>query len=150
VSKTQGCDEVQYKILYITDDVLLEARPRQIFPGQMIQQAPEMVLRLSCFMMDKIANKIDRKEGMKFLYSMWQGYLNKGEGGANMMAVPKNHGSEWLHVHTSGHAWLEDLQSLTQAIQPENLIPIHTLQGDEFANYFDNVVRIKDGEDVII
>jgi len=116
------------------DDLLRDARPRQIYPGEMIQQAPDMVLRLSCYMMDKIANKIDRKEGMKFLYSMWQGYLGKGESGANMTKIPRNHGGEWQHVHTSGHAWLEDLQSLTEAIKPDKIVPIHTLQGDEFAN----------------
>lgn len=127
---------------------LNDAKPRQIFPGQIIQQAPRMVLRLSCSMMDRLATKMDKKEDMKFIYSMWQGYLDKGEKGKNMADIPRKHEAEWEHVHTSGHAWLEDLQNLSAAIKPDKLIPIHTLQGDDFAEHFDSVVRIKDGEEV--
>ncbi len=130
------------------DDVLLAAKPLQIYPSELIREAPQMVLRLSRGFMEKIVERLSDKEGVSFIYSMWQGYLEKGERGKVMADMPAKYGGEWQSVHTSGHAWLEDLQSLTQSIQPDMLIPIHTLQGDEFANYFDNVVRIKDGEEL--
>jgi len=63
-----------------------------------------------------------------------------------MADFPRNYGCEWTSIHTSGHAWREDLQKLTQKITPDILVPIHTLQGDDFIKYFDNVVRIQDGE----
>ena len=132
------------------DDVLLAAKPFQIYPGEMIQKAPAMVLRLSWGFMEKIVQKLGEHDDVVFIYSMWQGYLSKGDAGKVMANMPEKYSGEWQHVHTSGHAWLEDLQALTQAIQPDKLIPIHTLQADEFANYFDNVVRTKDGEELVV
>jgi ribonuclease J len=131
-------------------DLLISARTLEIYPGDMIRQAPEMVLRLSWGFMEKIIQKLGSPEGVMFIYSMWQGYLEKGDRGKSMADMPRKYGGEWLHVHTSGHAWLEDLQTLTQAIQPNKLVPIHTLQGDDFVNYFENVVRIKDGEELVV
>ncbi len=130
------------------DDVLEGAAHLKIYPGEMIRKAPDVVLRLSWGFMEKIVQKLNNKEGIAFIYSMWQGYLNKGDAGVAMADMPAKYGGEWQHVHTSGHAWLEDLQSLTQGIQPDKLVPIHTLQGDDFVNHFDNVVRIKDGEEL--
>jgi len=127
-------------------DVLREADPLQMPLGDIFKQPSKMVMRLSCSMMDRIANKMNRHDGMAFIYSMWQGYLEKGKAGKKMAAVPRKYGKEWQLVHTSGHAWLEDLQKLTSAIRPAVLIPIHTLQGGDFSKYFDNVVRVKDGE----
>ncbi|MDX8414137.1 MAG: MBL fold metallo-hydrolase [Mariprofundales bacterium] len=132
------------------DTVLQEAKPRQIWPGEMIRNADQMVIRLSPFMQQKLANKMDHPEAMCFIYSMWQGYLEKGDRGEKMANMPRAFGHEWQHIHTSGHAWLEDLQSLVKAINPDRLIPIHTLQGDSFSEYFDNVVRVKDGESIYL
>ena len=50
------------------------------------------------------------------------------------------------NIHTSGHAYLEDLKRLVEILMPKTLIPIHTLHGDDFSNHFENVVRLKDGQ----
>jgi len=127
--------------------VLEEAKPFEIFPGEIIREAESMVLRLSYFMAGKIIRKVSKSVDKAFIYSMWQGYLQKS---SEMNDFPQEFDKPWVHVHTSGHAWLEDLQKLVQKIKPKKLVPIHTLQGDEFANHFANVVRVKDGEDLII
>jgi len=131
-------------------DALRKAKPLQMPLGDIFKQPSKMVLRLSCHMMDRIAHKIHRQDGMTFIYSMWQGYLKRGESGKEMAAVPGKYGKEWQLVHTSGHAWLADLQKLASAISPDMLIPIHTLQGDDFGKYFENVVRIRDGEEIVL
>jgi len=132
------------------DQVLIQAKPLQIFPREMIQDASKVVLRLSWGFMEKIVVRLEKQSNISFIYSMWQGYLTKGKKGKYMAEMPSKYSGEWQHIHTSGHAWLEDLQSLTQTIQPNKLVPIHTLQGDEFHEYFDNVVRMKDGEEVLL
>lgn len=129
-------------------DFLREASPREIDAGGIIRDAKRMVIRLGLGMMGKLADKMNHQQSMRFIYSMWQGYLSKGEKGKKFAAMPRAFGHEWEHVHTSGHAWREDLQSLVKKIQPDKLVPIHTLQGDKFAEYFDNVVRVGDGESV--
>ena len=95
--------------------------------------------------MKRLADKMERQDNMRFIYSMWQGYLERDPKMANF---PSQYGCKWQSIHTSGHAWLEDLQKLTKKIKPVTLVPIHTLQGDEFAKHFENVVRIKDGEEI--
>ncbi len=127
------------------DDILETAFPIKISPSEMIRKAPNVVLRLSWRFMEKIVERLDDKDGISFIYSMWKGYLEKGDSGREMAEMPKKHCGRWQHIHTSGHAWLDDLKSLTRGISPRKLVPIHTLEGDSFADHFANVVRIKDG-----
>jgi len=126
------------------------ASPRAIKPGEMIRKADKMVIRVSQYMQEKLARKMGKPEEMRFIYSMWQGYLDKDARGKTMAAMPRQFGQEWIYVHTSGHAWLEDLQKLVKSISPDKLVPIHTLQGDSFAELFDNVVRIGDGDEEVL
>ncbi|MDQ6951263.1 MAG: MBL fold metallo-hydrolase [Mariprofundales bacterium] len=123
---------------------LFEAKARSIFAGDIIAQPNKMVLRLSASMIKKIAAKIGKNHSHKFIYTMWKGYLKKDK---DMMQIPEEYNENWIQVHTSGHAYLNDLKQLTQSIKPDKLIPIHTLQGDDFEHHFKNVVRIKNGEE---
>jgi len=126
---------------------LEQARPREILIGDVFKLQDKLVLRLSFPMIEKIANRLSAESPVKFIYTMWQGYLKKDKKGREMAKFPERFGQEWKQVHTSGHAYLDDLKWLTSAIQPSKLIPIHTLQGDEFENHFDNVVRLRNGEE---
>jgi ribonuclease J len=128
------------------ESVLDEARPRETFIGNIIKHPEKMVLRLSFPMIEKIVSKMDTLTPGKFIYTMWQGYLKKDKQGREMAKFPERFGQEWQQVHTSGHAYLDDLKWLASTIQPSKLIPIHTLQGDDFEKHFENVVRIKNGE----
>lgn len=121
---------------------LQAANARTITPTEMIKRANSLVLRLSWHFMDKIARRLSGKPAPVFIYSMWKGYLERNP---DMAAFPSKHGGEWNIIHTSGHAWLEDLQWLVAKINPDRLVPIHTLQSDDFAKYFKNVVSIEDG-----
>jgi ribonuclease J len=50
-------------------------------------------------------------------------------------------------IHTSGHASIPDLKRLTEAMAPDVLVPVHTFNGDRFAELFDVAVnRRQDGE----
>jgi len=131
----------------LVDVMTKEAIRRKISRDEIWASPDKMVVRLSMGEMKRLANNMANKNKLHFVYSMWQGYLERDR---NMAAFPKQYGCEWQSIHTSGHAWLEDLQKLTEIIKPDMLVPIHTLQGDEFAKHFDNVVRIKDGEDLIV
>ncbi len=118
---------------------------RKISREEICASAGNMVIRLSVYEMRRLAEMIGDVEQSVFIYSMWQGYLERDP---SMAEFPRNYGCEWISIHTSGHAWREDLQKLTQKIAPDRLVPIHTLQGDDFSKYFDNVVRIQDGEEL--
>ncbi|MEX2430660.1 MAG: MBL fold metallo-hydrolase RNA specificity domain-containing protein [Dehalococcoidia bacterium] len=50
-----------------------------------------------------------------------------------------------MHLHTSGHASVPDLQRLARAIAPRRLVPVHSEAGDRFTELFDAVDRQPDG-----
>jgi len=129
----------------LVDVMTKEAVSRKISREEIYAHPDKMVMRISRGEMARLADKMKDQNEMRFIYSMWQGYLERDSDMANF---PRQYGCEWQSIHTSGHAWLEDLQKLTGKIKPDMLVPIHTLQGDKFEKYFENVVRIKDGEEI--
>ena len=55
-------------------------------------------------------------------------------------------GGDLIHIHTSGHAYVEDLQKLVTEIGPKKIIPIHTFEPEALREGFKNVAVIHDGE----
>ena len=86
----------------------------------------------------------DVLEGARFTYSMWSGYL-KEERCRRVMQWLKDNDIPWQSIHTSGHASLPDLQRFAAALAPKKLVPIHTFEGDRYAELFNNVTRHRDG-----
>ena len=83
--------------------------------------------------------------GAKAIWSQWECYLKEGAG-AKLVGDLQARGVPLELIHTSGHADIPDLKRLSGAVCPKRLIPIHTFNGDQFAEFFANVVRHKDGE----
>ena len=81
--------------------------------------------------------------GARAIWSQWEGYLKEGAG-AKLVSDLKERGVPLERIHTSGHADIADLKRLSEAISPKRLVPIHTFDGDRFAEFFANVVRRKD------
>ncbi len=83
--------------------------------------------------------------GARAIWSQWEGYLKEGAG-SKLVSELKARGVPLERIHTSGHADIADLKRLSEAVSPKRLVPIHTFDGDRFAEFFANVVRRKDGE----
>lgn len=90
-----------------------------------------------------IRNKMQREgllQGTKLIYSMWEGYL-KEDSFWELHEVPVK------RIHCSGHAYVEDLISLVQAINPKVVFPNHTFYPDTFTNLFGKRTTIlRDGQ----
>jgi ribonuclease J len=84
-------------------------------------------------------------ENARSIWSQWDGYLKEGPG-AQLQAELAARGIALDVIHTSGHASIADLKRFANALNPSNLIPIHTFDGDSFSKYFSNVTRRNDGE----
>lgn len=70
------------------------------------------------------------------IYSMWEGYLQKEynpSGWQRLNALKNDPQVDFKVIHTSGHAVLSDLKRLTAALDPKEIIPIHTEDGDRLA-----------------
>ena len=69
------------------------------------------------------------------IYSLWKGYIDQSIGGKSfnpeLAEFCKRHNAR--DMHTSGHAYPEMIEAVINAVDPEELIPIHTENRDGFA-----------------
>ena len=136
-------DNLDKKILY-------RFKSRKIEIDEIVNNRQSFVLKLPLSGMKKIAEKLVKEKSLedaKFVFSMWSGYLEMDNRYCDFCEKYK---ATLTKVHVSGHAYLDDLKSLADALKPKKLIPIHTLSDDDFEKQFENVVRIEDGESLVI
>jgi len=83
--------------------------------------------------------------GARCLFSRWEGYLDQPDW---QTTKKKNEeaGGDLIHIHTSGHAFVEDIQKLVKEIAPRKIAPIHTFDPEEFSRQFENVQTLADGQ----
>lgn len=79
------------------------------------------------------------------VWSLWHGYLDQ-PAGQRMQAQLADAHVPLIEHHTSGHAFVVDLQRLVTAFAPARVVPIHSEATDHFADHFDRIERHKDGE----
>jgi len=83
--------------------------------------------------------------GSRCLFSRWEGYLEQPDWQMTKKKI-EGAGGDLIRIHTSGHAFVEDLQKLVKAIAPRKTVPMHTFEPEALREYFDNVVTMPDGE----
>ncbi len=84
--------------------------------------------------------------GARIIWSQWAGYLSS-PASMEFLARLKERGIGLEVIHTSGHASIVDLKRLAEALAPDMLVPVHTFEGDRFAELFGkSVSRRADGE----
>ncbi len=84
--------------------------------------------------------------GATWIYSLWPGYFERSKPLRNLKSYLEDKGVRYEYLHTSGHAKLEDLKKLVDAMAPEMVIPIHSFHPDKFKDYFPNVRLVDDSE----
>lgn len=84
--------------------------------------------------------------GATWIYSLWPGYFERSKSLQNLKSYLEGRGVRYEYLHTSGHAKLEDMKKLVDAMAPDNIIPIHSFYPEKFKNYFKNVRLVDDGE----
>ena len=93
---------------------------------------------------------IPNVDGGNLIYSLWEGYLKK-ENTKKFIEYLVNKQFKLYKVHTSGHADIETLKKMADAIKPKFIVPIHTFKGSEYKNHFNCPVKeLRDGQEVVI
>lgn len=100
-------------------------------------------------MCDMIPKGVTPTSDDAWSYSQWMGYLKQADGIALKSWFDKG-GARAVHIHTSGHASIADLKAFATAINPKILIPIHGISWEIGAEGFSSVVRLNDGEPLLI
>jgi ribonuclease J len=102
-----------------------------------------MIVRPS---LQKDLEHINDIDGGNLIYSMWDGYLLKPDT-KKLIDYLTNRKFTVHKIHTSGHADIETLKQMVEAIKPKFIVPIHTFNGSEYQKIFSTpVIELKDGE----
>jgi len=131
------------------EKILYEFKKFKITKEEISNQSEKVVMTVRPSMQKDLEN-IDRIEGGNFIYSMWEGYLQKS---GTMKFVDYLTSRKFtLHkIHTSGHADTKTLKKMVEAIKPKNIVPIHTFEGDKYKDIFNKpIVELKDKETIEI
>ena len=91
------------------------------------------------------------------IYSMWSGYLDKShpafdEYKNNFVNNALNQGCRLVHLHTSGHASVEEIKKVCEITGARTIIPIHSEKPERLNDLgiSGNIVILKDNQNFII
>ena len=98
--------------------------------------------------MDVILNQMKNIDDGNYIYSMWKGYLDQ-EKNKKFTKYLEDRGFNFHHIHTSGHADVNTLKELADAINPKFIIPIHTFSRDQYASIFSQPIKLINDEEVL-
>ncbi|TIC80300.1 MBL fold metallo-hydrolase [Crenobacter intestini] len=125
-------------------ELLQKHSARRIYPEQLKAIAANAVLLFRPMHMQDL-DAADCLQDASFVFSQWAGYLQQ-DGYRAMQDWLAARGIGIRHLHTSGHASTADLRRFAAALNPRQLVPIHSFAPDEYPKQFANVVPRQDGE----
>ena len=131
------------------EKILYEFKHYKITKEEIGNQADKIVMLIRPSMQKDLEN-ITGIEGGNLIYSMWEGYLQKS-GTKDFLDYLISRNFTIHKIHTSGHADTATLKKMVKAINPKNIVPIHTFSGGEYARIFNvPIVELNDGEAISI
>jgi len=77
------------------------------------------------------------------IYSMWEGYLKESKEFWEKHQVPI------IEVHSSGHAYIEELKDFVRAMKPRYIIPVHTFYPEKYSEYFEGNIKLLKDKDTV-
>ena len=95
--------------------------PNRIYPEDLAEAAPQsvMIFRPSMF---RELQRAECLNGAMLVSSVWSGYVHRSHEELEKMTQV---GIERFHVHTSGHATVDELQKFVDAFPNSRIVPIH-------------------------
>ena len=145
------CSDFQKSLLKIVNKKYdgLFKNPRPLGYGNNVD--PCMEKRGFCMILQakaEFAPLLEKYKGRsKIIYSMWGGYL-EGDAKTDDIADFLS-GYEYEHLHTSGHAFTEDIIEVYETVAPKfGLIPIHGEKPEKLLNFIpeEKLLILNDGE----
>ena len=127
-------------------DLIKQFEEYKITPKEINENANKIVMTVRPSM-DQEIKRIKNLSKGTFIYSMWEGYKNTMST-KKFLSDVENRGATITTLHTSGHADYYTLQKLIAAVEPLELVPIHTTVGNYYKDIFpnSNVKQINNGE----
>jgi len=124
------------------EKILFRYKDKKITLEEIVANPEKFVVKGNWSINKQIFDAIDHDK-LEIVFSMWKGYLDRPNQFDNYTDV------KLTPLHTSGHAYIEDLHKLVEKMQPKHLIPIHTECKDKYQELFNaNIVTLNDGEEL--
>lgn len=113
-------------------------------PQQLSDRPSETVMLIRPSVLDYL-RKIRNIDGATLVWSQWNGYLTEPYN-RELLNFIQEHNMELVSIHTSGHASVDTLKSVIEAIRPKQVIPIHTNRPERFSELL-NGIEVSVGAD---
>ena len=114
-------------------------KSKKISIEEILSKPEKYVIRAAKAITLKILSMYE-PDKIQYIYSLWNGYLKK----SSYLDPLK---SQHIHIHTSGHAYIKDLQEFVNKLSPKTIIPIHTEHPEKYAQlYSADIKMLNDGE----
>lgn len=129
---------------------LYEFTEYKITKEQISEMSGKVVMMVRDSMLTDIKH-IDKIDNGNLIYSMWTGYKDGSRMKSFVDYLIRERGFRLHDIHTSGHADFTALNQMVQALQPKNLIPIHTFEADLYSQLFNTpVMRLADRQEWVV
>jgi len=79
-----------------------------------------------------------------WVYSMWPGYFQTSKPLNKLRSYFEEKNVRIEYLHTGGHAKIQDLIKLAEALNPSTVIPIHSDHAEKYKDNFPNVTLLDD------
>lgn len=116
--------------------------PHRIYPEALPEAASRSVMIFRPSMLRDL-QRAQCLDGATLISSVWSGYVHRSHRELDQM---ERLGIERSHVHTSGHATVDELQQFVGAIPASRIVPIHLEDRDGFAALSEKVEPRNDHE----
>ena len=128
------------------NDLIDRYKKYEINPEEINEKSKNIVMTIRASMGREINQIQDISDGT-LIYSMWDGYKEKADTERFLSDISRR-GATITNIHTSGHADLFTLRKMAEAVQPKELIPVHTTESDRYQEYFPDftVRQVADSE----
>ena len=116
----------------------------RIYPDEIRERTGELVMVIQGSTLLELAGA-ECLNDARAIWSLWPGYLDQTSGRRTVRLLEEQ-GVPLIHLHSSGHAPVEDLQALAAAMAPKRVVPIHTAAAERFEHLFERAEVHDDGE----
>ena len=123
-------------------EVLAKYYRHRIYPEYLPGKAPTSVMLFRPSMLRDL-KRAECLHGASLVSSLWSGYLPRHKKDLDEM---QNMGIRRIHIHTSGHATVDELRQFVEAIPTSRIVPIHLEDREGFADLSSKVELRNDHE----
>ena len=126
----------------LVDEIIGPYYPHRIYKKALVEAASRSVMIFRPSMLRDLQRE-QCLAGATLISSVWSGYVHRSHDELEQM---RQMGIERFHVHTSGHATVDELQKFVDAFPASRIVPIHLEDREGFGRLSSNVELRNDHE----